>query len=82
RVVRGGGRGWERRGGGPLPPRGRRWPEVFPPGTPCPAVALERVAQALAQRGVRGPGRVRQRKGSALLPSPELQRSFLRHLES
>jgi hypothetical protein len=62
-------------------PLGRLRREVFHPATPDPALALERVAQVLAQRGVRGPGRVRQRKGSVLLPSPELQRSFLRHLE-
>ncbi|MER3444251.1 MAG: hypothetical protein C4333_09095 [Meiothermus sp.] len=63
-------------------PLGRLRREVFHPATPDPELALERVARALAQRGVRGPGRVRQRRGSALLPSPELQRLFLDSLES
>jgi len=56
---------------------GRLRQEKFYPASRAPALALKQVAHQLAERGVRGRGRLRQRGGSSLTPRPELEREFL-----
>lgn len=56
--------------------------ERFHRPTKDPAEALEAVAQTLAQRGLGGNPRVRQKQGSNLTPMPQLQAHFMRVLHA